>query len=136
MVSFEILLLTVIVVRCFCNPQARIDAGEDVVVGVNKYRIPEGQAEAVDVLRIDNTPVLKSQIEGIQRSKAGRDEAKVQACLAKLTASAALSAEDGNNDKVCVCIFDLCQLCEIRLHFLKGFDHVATAVLTIFNFGF
>jgi len=72
------------------------------VVGVNKYRIPEGQAETVDVLRIDNTPVLKSQIEGIQRSKAGRDEAKVQACLAKLTASAALSADEGNNDKVSV----------------------------------
>lgn len=44
--------------------QARIDAGEDVVVGVNKYRIPAGQAEAVDVLRIDNTTVLQSQIEG------------------------------------------------------------------------
>jgi methylmalonyl-CoA mutase N-terminal domain/subunit len=46
------------------SPQARIDAGEDVVVGVNKYRIPAGQAEAVDVLRIDNTTVLQSQIQG------------------------------------------------------------------------
>lgn len=79
--------------------QARIDAGEDVVVGVNKYRIPEGQAETVDVLRIDNTTVLQSQIEGIRKSKAGRDEAKVKAALAKLTASAALSAEEGNKDK-------------------------------------
>jgi hypothetical protein len=44
--------------------QARIDAGEDVVVGVNKYRLPEGKAETVDVLRIDNSSVLQSQIQG------------------------------------------------------------------------
>lgn len=94
------------------NSQARIDAGEDVVVGVNKYRIPEGQAEAVDVLRIDNTPVLKSQIEGIRKSKAGRDEAVVQACLAKLTASAALSADEGNKDKVRLLFFFV--VCVIR----------------------
>ena len=37
---------------------------------------------------------------GIRKSKAGRDEAKVKAALAKLTASAALSADEGNNDKV------------------------------------
>lgn len=37
---------------------------------------------------------------GIRKSKAGRDESKVKAALAKLTASAALSADEGNNDKV------------------------------------
>ena len=37
---------------------------------------------------------------GIRKSKAGRDEAKVKAALAKLTASAALSADEGNNNKV------------------------------------
>ncbi len=56
--------LTPILLLVVLRGQARIDAGEDVVVGVNKYRIPQGQAEAVDVLRIDNTSVLQSQIEG------------------------------------------------------------------------
>lgn len=70
--------------------QARIDAGEDTVVGVNKYRVA-GQGEAVDVLRIDNTTVLQSQIAGIQRVKAGRDAEKVKQALGRLTEAAALT---------------------------------------------
>lgn len=38
--------------------QARIDSQEEVVVGVNKYRLPADQAANVDILRIDNTKVL------------------------------------------------------------------------------
>lgn len=80
--------------------QARIDAGEDVVVGVNKYRLPKDQSETVDVLRIDNSTVLQSQIEGIRRVKEGRDQAKVDAALKRLTEAAALTSEAGQNDRV------------------------------------
>jgi len=79
--------------------QARIDASEDVVVGINKYRLPEGNNESVDVLRIDNTSVLQSQIEGIRKSKAARDQSAVDAALKKLSIAAAMSDADGNKDK-------------------------------------
>ena len=82
--------------------QARIDAGEDVVVGVNKYRLPQDHGEAVDVLRIDNTTVLQSQIAGIQKMKAERDQKLVDAALEKLSAAAALSDADGNSNSVCM----------------------------------
>ena len=68
--------------------QGRIDSGEDVVVGVNKY--VAANPDQVDVLSIDNTTVRQSQIEGIAQSKASRDDARVKAALDALTASASL----------------------------------------------
>ena len=77
--------------------QARIDSGEDVVVGVNKYRRnkkQESSSEAnksdhkVEVLRIDNAAVRESQISKLKHLKANRDETRVQQCLEKLTANA------------------------------------------------
>ncbi|MFN4251890.1 methylmalonyl-CoA mutase [Deinococcus sp.] len=59
--------------------QARIDRGEDVIVGVNKYR--PTQDTPVDVLDIDNAAVRDSQIERLNRVKASRDNAAVQAAL-------------------------------------------------------
>lgn len=66
--------------------QARIDAGEDVVVGVNKYVSDE--AEKVDVRSIDNESVRRSQAEKLQQLRANRDEAKVKAALERLTEAA------------------------------------------------
>jgi methylmalonyl-CoA mutase len=66
--------------------QARVDRGEDVVVGVNKYVPPE--PELVDVLDIDNTKVRDEQIAKLQRMRAGRDEPACQAALARLTEGA------------------------------------------------
>ncbi len=66
--------------------QGRIDSGEDAVVGVNKYRMEN--PEKVDVRSIDNTTVRQQQIDGIAKSKEGRDEAAVKAALDKLSASA------------------------------------------------
>jgi hypothetical protein len=60
--------------------QARIDSGEDVIVGVNKYR--PTKEDAVDVLQIDNSAVLRQQVERLQRVRATRDAAKVQHALA------------------------------------------------------
>ena len=66
--------------------QARVDRTEDVVVGVNKYRLPtEDRLETLDV---DNAAVRLSQIARIEAMKAARDEAACQAALAALTAGA------------------------------------------------
>ncbi|MFV3077061.1 methylmalonyl-CoA mutase [Niveispirillum fermenti] len=67
--------------------QARIDRGEEVIVGVNKYR-PQNP-EKVDVLDIDNTAVREAQVALLQRIRASRDEAKVRETLAALTKAAA-----------------------------------------------
>jgi methylmalonyl-CoA mutase len=71
--------------------QARVDRGEDVIVGVNKY-VPE-DPELVDVLAIDNTAVRKAQVAKLEKVRAERDEEACQAALAALREGA---AGDGN----------------------------------------
>ena len=66
--------------------QAAVDRGEEVIVGVNKYR-PENP-EMVDVLDIDNTAVRESQIARLNQVRASRDEAKCRAALEALTKAA------------------------------------------------
>ncbi|MBM4335620.1 MAG: methylmalonyl-CoA mutase [Deltaproteobacteria bacterium] len=66
--------------------QARIDRGEDVVVGVNKYRTEE--RTEVQLLEIDNTQVREKQIASIARIRASRDDARCKAALAALEAGA------------------------------------------------
>lgn len=46
--------------------QARVDAGIDVVVGTNKYRLPPGEEESVEVLSISNEQVRDAQIEKLK----------------------------------------------------------------------
>ncbi|MGC4365439.1 methylmalonyl-CoA mutase [Hydrogenophaga sp. R2] len=66
--------------------QARIDSGKDVIVGVNKYRLKdEPPVEARD---IDNMAVRDGQIARLQKIRASRDSAAVQAALDALTAAA------------------------------------------------
>ncbi|MGI4967935.1 MAG: methylmalonyl-CoA mutase family protein, partial [Janthinobacterium lividum] len=71
--------------------QSRIDAGQEVIVGVNKYLAPEGEAP-LEVLQIDNDAVRESQVARLKQIRAERDEAAVQAALKALTAAAATSA--------------------------------------------
>jgi methylmalonyl-CoA mutase len=66
--------------------QARVDRGEDVIVGVNKY-VPE-DVELVDVLMIDNTAVREAQLAKLAALKAGRDQSAVDAALAAITDAA------------------------------------------------
>ncbi len=66
--------------------QARIDAGRQTVVGVNKYRLDE--KEDIDVLKVDNSAVRAAQIAKLAKLRAGRDEAALQAALAALTKAA------------------------------------------------
>ncbi|MDP3677430.1 MAG: methylmalonyl-CoA mutase [Novosphingobium sp.] len=71
--------------------QARVDKGEDVIVGVNKYRLSE---EAhLDTLDIDNHAVREGQIARLKAMRDSRDEAKCRAALAALTEGA---KGDGN----------------------------------------
>ncbi len=59
--------------------QARIDRGEDVVVGVNKFRLEN--EPPIDIRAIDNAQVRTSQIAKLERLKASRDSAKVRTVL-------------------------------------------------------
>jgi methylmalonyl-CoA mutase len=68
--------------ECAARRQARVDRGDDVIVGVNKYQTDE-QAE-VDVLDVDNQAVRSSQIARLEQIRASRDEAAVTAGLARL----------------------------------------------------
>ncbi|HEY9217401.1 MAG TPA: methylmalonyl-CoA mutase [Phenylobacterium sp.] len=63
--------------------QARIDAGQQSVVGVNRYRPPG--ADEIPVLKVDNSAVRERQIEKLKRLKAERDGAAVEAALTALT---------------------------------------------------
>ena len=71
--------------------QARVDRGQDVIVGVNKY-VPE-DVELVDVLMIDNTAVREAQLAKLAALRATRDQTAVDTALAAMTAAA---AGDGN----------------------------------------
>ena len=66
--------------------QAKIDAGADVIVGVNKYKLQE--ESLVDVLVIDNDKVRDNQIARLKSIKAKRDPKKVQEALAALSQAA------------------------------------------------
>jgi methylmalonyl-CoA mutase len=72
--------------------QARIDSSQDIIVGVNHYRLDK--EDPLHILDVDNQMVRKQQIEQLQRIKASRDSEKVQACLARLTAC----AENGSDN--------------------------------------
>ena len=67
--------------------QARVDRGEDVIVGVNRFQ-PEHES-AVEVRDIDNAAVRAKQIARLAEVRAGRDAGKVQAALEALTRGAA-----------------------------------------------
>ena len=71
--------------------QARIDRGEDVVVGVNRYAADDDDMPAL--LDVDNKAVRETQIARIRVVRAGRDEATCRAALARLTEAA---RGDGN----------------------------------------
>src|SRR5262249_27222346 len=66
--------------------QARVDRGEDVIVGVNKWRLPE--EPEIDVREIDNRAVREAQIARIKKIRASRDQTKWKASLDALTKAA------------------------------------------------
>ena len=67
--------------------QARVDRGDDVIVGVNKYRLKD--EDLLETLEVDNSKVREAQVARINRVKASRDEAACQAALDALRKAAA-----------------------------------------------
>ena len=63
--------------------QARIDAGKDVIVGVNKYRLEK--EDPIDTLEVDNTAVRESQIKRLAELRANRNNDDVKAALEAIT---------------------------------------------------
>jgi methylmalonyl-CoA mutase len=63
--------------------QARVDKGEDVIVGVNKYKL--GTEDQLDTLEVDNDFVRQGQIARLAKTRAARDESACQAALKALT---------------------------------------------------
>ncbi|HEY9556374.1 MAG TPA: methylmalonyl-CoA mutase [Acidimicrobiales bacterium] len=77
--------------------QARVDRGEEVIVGVNKYRVEN--PEHVDVLDVDNTKVREGQVALLAKIRAERDDAACTAALDALREGAA-----GNGNLLALCI--------------------------------
>ncbi|MDF1748083.1 MAG: methylmalonyl-CoA mutase [Alphaproteobacteria bacterium] len=72
--------------------QARIDRGEETIVGVNKYK--SGDKDRIDILNIDNDQVRENQVARLKKIRASRDQAACDAALNALTAA----AQDGSGN--------------------------------------
>lgn len=78
--------------------QARIDSGQDIIVGVNKYRL--AKEDPLQILEVDNNVVRQQQIERLQKIKRERNSEKVSAALQKLTDA----AKTGNKNLLALAI--------------------------------
>lgn len=63
--------------------QARIDSGQDVIVGVNKYQVEE--ENQIEILEVDNTAVMHSQVQRLKQLKENRDQSAVAQALEAIT---------------------------------------------------
>ncbi len=63
--------------------QARIDSGEEIIVGLNRFRL--AKEDPIDILAVDNTAVRESQVKRLQALRAGRDNEAVRKALAAIT---------------------------------------------------
>ena len=75
--------------------QARIDSGQQPVIGVNKYQVAEDTD--IEVLKVENTRVRSEQLAKLEQLRADRDSAAVAAALADLTRAAAASGSAGED---------------------------------------
>jgi len=75
--------------------QARIDSGQQPVIGVNKYQVDEDAN--LKVLKVENNRVRTEQLAKLQQLRADRDDATVQAALTALTRAAGTQERTGNN---------------------------------------
>lgn len=75
--------------------QARIDSGQQPVIGVNKYQVDEDHE--IEVLKVENSRVRAEQLAKLERLRGERDETATQAALAELTRAAAASGVAGED---------------------------------------
>jgi methylmalonyl-CoA mutase len=106
--------------------QARVDRGEDVIVGVNKYRL--GTEDLLETLDIDNDKVREGQIARINKMKADRNETACQAALKALAAGAASppSIETNLLALAVVCARERATLGEISSAMEESFERYGT----------
>jgi len=80
--------------------QGRIDSGQEIIVGVNKYKLDDDatKEEQIDVLQIDNAKAQEKQFARLKEVKENRNESAVQEALEKLTASANLKKSTSDGD--------------------------------------
>jgi len=76
--------------------QARIDSGQDVIVGVNKFQLEE--EDELSILEVDNQEVRRQQLERLASIKESRDEVAVKKALTELTNAAKLKMEAGDQN--------------------------------------
>jgi methylmalonyl-CoA mutase len=76
--------------------QARIDSGQQAVIGVNTYRLP--MEDDLEVLRVDNASVYEQQVAKLEKLRAERDPDEVDRTLAALTKSAEKGGSHGSLD--------------------------------------
>jgi methylmalonyl-CoA mutase len=108
--------------------QAKIDAGRDIIVGVNRYQLEK--EEPMDILDIDNTKVRLGQIERINQMKSDRDSAKVEASLNRLAGIAATG--NGNLLEAAVeCARNRATLGEISMAMEKTFGRYKATIRSI-----
>ncbi|TLF77494.1 methylmalonyl-CoA mutase [Nocardia cyriacigeorgica] len=82
--------------------QARIDTGQQPVIGVNKYQVEEDHE--VEVLKVENSRVRAEQIEKLRQLRAERDSAEVERALNELTRAAASSEGGMENNLLALAI--------------------------------
>ncbi|UUO00309.1 methylmalonyl-CoA mutase [Mycolicibacterium novocastrense] len=75
--------------------QARIDSGQQTVIGVNKYQVDEDHE--VEVLKVENSRVRAEQLAKLQQLRADRDQAEVDAALAELSRAAGTRESAGSD---------------------------------------
>lgn len=108
--------------------QARIDMREDVIVGVNQFRLET--EEPIELLEVDNTVVLKNQLKRLKEVKKNRDEAEVANHLDVLTQTA--TSNGGNLLALCVeAARARATLGEISLALEKSFGRYAATTQSI-----
>ncbi len=78
--------------------QARIDAGIDIIVGVNRYQVND--ETHIEILDVDNTKVRSQQIARLKKLRSERDQAKVEKALEALTQA----AQNGNGNLLALAI--------------------------------
>ncbi len=78
--------------------QARIDSGEDIIVGVNKYVLEN--EDPLHILEVDNDLVRKQQLERLKHIKAKRNQDDVDQCLKNITAA----AQNGNGNLLALAV--------------------------------
>ena len=78
--------------------QARIDSGNQKIIGVNEYRLEH--EDPIDILEIDNTAVREEQVARLKDLRAHRDEKAVQEALAEITKSVQTWADGGKGENL------------------------------------